>query len=89
MPEYKNLDELKAHYQRGGLGDVKVKLFLNNILQQLIAPMREKREYLLKHINDVYEMLFENSKKASESAKITLTNMKDAMGLDYRKLLIK
>lgn len=89
LPEYKNLDELKAHYQRGGLGDVKVKLFLNNILQQLIAPMREKREYLLKHINDVYEMLFENSKKASESAKITLTNMKDAMGLDYRKLLIK
>lgn len=87
LPDYKNLDELKAHYQRGGLGDVKVKLFLNNIIQELLAPVREKREYLIKHINDIYEMLFENSKKASLVANQTLTEMKDAMGLDYKKLL--
>ena len=87
LPEYHNLDELKAHYQKGGLGDVKVKLFLNNIIQELLSPIREKRAYLEKHINDIYMMLFENSKKASQQAKIVLNNMKDAMGLDYKKLL--
>lgn len=87
LPEYKNLDELKAHYQKGGLGDVKVKLFLNNIIQELLAPIREKRQYLLSHINDVYTMLFENSKKASNQASIILNQMKDEMGLDYKKLL--
>ncbi len=87
LPEYKNLDELKAHYQKGGLGDVKVKLFLNNIIQELLAPIREKRAYLLNHINDIYTMLFENSKKASKEASIILSHMKDEMGLDYKKLL--
>lgn len=87
LPEYKNLDELKAHYQKGGLGDVKVKLFLNKIIQELLAPIREKRAYLLNHINDIYTMLFENSKKASKEASIILSHMKDEMGLDYKKLL--
>lgn len=87
LPEYKNLEELKAHYKKGGLGDVKVKLFLNNILQELLAPIREKRRYLEEHINDIYELLFENSKKASAQAHIILDKMKDAMGLDYTKLL--
>lgn len=88
LPEYKNLDELKAHYQKGGLGDVKVKLFLNNIIQELLVPIREKRTYLLNHINDIYLMLFENSKKASKEASIILNHMKEEMGLDYKKLLI-
>ena len=87
LPEYKNLDELKAHYQKGGLGDVKVKLFLNKIIQELLAPIREKRAYLLNHINDIYTMLFENSKKASKEASIILSHMKAEMGLDYKKLL--
>lgn len=87
LPEYKNLEELKAHYKKGGLGDVKVKLFLNNILQELLATIREKRRYLEEHINDIYELLFENSKKASAQAHIILDKMKDAMGLDYTKLL--
>lgn len=87
LPEYKNLEELKAHYRKGGLGDVKIKLFLNNILQELLSPIREKRKYLENHINEIYQMLFDNSKKASEEAKVVLNKMKDAMGLDYTKLI--
>ncbi len=87
LPEYKNLEELKEHYRKGGLGDVKIKLFLNNILQELLSPIREKRKYLENHINEIYQMLFDNSKKASEEAKLVLNKMKDAMGLDYTKLI--
>lgn len=87
LPEYKNLDELKSHYTRGGLGDVKVKNFLYNIIEELLTPMRERREYALNHINDIYQMLFDNSKKASEEAKKILDKMKDCMGLNYHKLL--
>ena len=89
LPEYANLDELKAHYRKGGLGDVKIKLFLNNVLQELLEPIRQKRKELEKNIDAIYEMLFENSKKASEVAAKTLKNMKDAMGLDYYKFLKK
>lgn len=89
LPEYKNLDELKNHYTRGGLGDVKVKLFLNNIINELLAPIRARREECLKHINELYEMLFENSKIASAHAKETLDKMKEVMGLNYKKLLNK
>ena len=87
LPEYKNLEELKEHYRKGGLGDVKIKLFLNNILQELLSPIREKRKYLENHINEIYQMLFDNSKKASEEARVVLNKMKDAMGLDYTKLI--
>ena len=87
LPDFQNLEQLKAQYQKGGLGDVKVKLFLNNIIQEILSPIREKRAYLEQHINDIYTMLFENSKKASMQANIILNNMKDAMGLDYKKLL--
>lgn len=89
LPEYNNLDELKAHYKKGGLGDVKVKNFLFNIIEELLVPIREKRKYCLEHINDIYDMLFENSHIASIEAKKTLEKMKDAMGLNYKKLLIK
>ena len=87
LPEYNNLDELKAHYTRGGLGDVKVKLFLNNIIQELLAPIRKRREECMKHINEIYNMLFENSEKASLVAKETVSKMKDAMKLNYKKLV--
>lgn len=87
LPEYKNLDDLKKHYQKGGLGDVKIKLFLNNILQELLSPIRERRKELEKDVDGIYEMLFENSKKASEVAKQTLEKMKNAMGIDYKKFL--
>lgn len=87
LPEYNNLDELKAHYKKGGLGDVKVKIFLFNIIEELLVPIREKRQYCLNHINDIYQMLFDNSEKASNEARKTLDKMKDAMGLNYKKLL--
>lgn len=88
LPEYKNLEELKAHYRRGGLGDVKIKLFLNNILQELLEPIRERRKELEKDINSIYRMLFDNAKKARKVASETLKKMKEAMGLDYEKFLI-
>ncbi len=86
LPEYKNLDELKAHYRRGGLGDVKVKLFLNNILQELLAPIREKRKELEKNPQKIYEILFKGSDEANIEAQKTLQKMKDAMGINYRNL---
>lgn len=89
LPDYENLGQLKQHYEKGGLGDVKVKLFLNDILQELLTPIREKRLQLEKDIDSIYEMLFENSKKASLEAQKTLQQMKDAMGLNYKKLLEK
>lgn len=84
LPEYNNLDELKAHYIRGGLGDVKIKLFLNNILQELLKPIRERRKELEKDPQAVYEILFKGSDEANEVANATLEKMKSAMGIDYR-----
>lgn len=84
LPEYNNLDELKAHYIRGGLGDVKIKLFLNNILQELLKPIRERRKELEKDPQAVYEILFKGSDEANEIANATLEKMKSAMGIDYR-----
>lgn len=87
LPEYKNLDELKAHYTRGGLGDVKIKLFLNNILQELLKPIRERRKELEKDPQAVYGILFKGSDEANEVANATLEKMKSAMGIDYRNTL--
>lgn len=87
LPDYKNLDELKAHYIRGGLGDVKIKLFLNNILQELLKPIRERRKELEKDLQAVYEILFKGSDEANEVANATLEKMKSAMGIDYRNTL--
>ncbi|MGN1201613.1 MAG: tryptophan--tRNA ligase [Candidatus Caccovivens sp.] len=89
LPEYKDLDELKAHYRKGGLGDVKIKLFLNNILQELLEPIRTRRKELEKDIDGIYRMLFENAKSAREVASATLSRMKKAMGIDYTKFLQK
>ncbi len=87
LPEYKNLEELKNHYRRGGLGDVKVKKFLINVLEDFLSPIREKRKQCLNHIDDIYNMLFENSRQASIDANARLEKMKDAMGLNYKKFL--
>ena len=57
LPEYKNLDELKAHYMRGGLGDMKIKRFLNDVLQEELRPIRERRELLAKDPQKIYEIL--------------------------------
>lgn len=89
LPEYKNLDELKAHYTRGGLGDVKIKLFLNNILQELLKPIRERRKELEKDPQAVYEILFKGSDEANKVANATLEKMKSAMGIDYRNTFKK
>ena len=89
LPEYENLDQLKSHYQRGGLGDVKVKNFLYQIIEEILIPIRNKRRELLNNIDEIYNMLFENSLKASNEAKIRLEKMKDCMGLNYKKLLKK
>lgn len=89
LPEYKNLDELKAHYQRGGLGDVKIKLFLNNILQEILRPIREKREKLAQNPENVYQILFDGSDNANIEANKTMQSIKSAMGIDYRNIYSK
>ena len=83
LPEYANLDELKAHYQRGGLGDVKVKKFLNAVLQEELEPIRTRREELAKDIGAVSEMLRVSSLKAREVAAQTLSDVRHAMKIDY------
>ncbi len=83
LPEYKNLDELKAHYQRGGLGDVKVKKFLNNVIQKELAPIRERRKMWEQKKPEVYEILHKGSLEAKEVAAKTLENVKRAMKINY------
>ncbi len=83
LPEYPDLDALKAHYTRGGLGDVKVKKFLNNVLQDELAPIRERRKEFEKDIPAVYQMLEEGSRKAKAVAAQTLAQVKRAMKINY------
>lgn len=83
LPEYQNLDELKAHYQRGGLGDVKVKKFLNNVLQSELAPIRERRKMWEEKTDEVYEILKQGSLEAKEVASQTLANVRKAMKINY------
>ena len=83
LPDYKNLDELKAHYQRGGLGDMKVKKFLNSILQAELEPIRNRRKEYENNIDFVYNVLKEGCDKAREIASQTLKEVKAAMKLDY------
>lgn len=83
LSEYKNLDELKAHYARGGLGDIKIKKFLNSVLQELIKPIRERREELSKDLKPIYKILYEGTKVAKEDAANNLLKLKKAMKIDY------
>ncbi len=83
LPEYASLDELKAHYRRGGLGDVKVKKFLNNVMQDVIGPMRDRRKMWEARLPEVYEMLKSGSEKAEKKAAETLAEVRRAMRIDY------
>ena len=83
LPEYKNLDELKEHYRHGGLGDMKIKRFLNDVLQEELKPIREKREELEKNPEYVYKVLEEGTKRAREVAGKTLKSVKEAIGINY------
>ena len=83
LPEYPNLDELKAHYTRGGLGDMKVKRFLNEILNEELTPIRERRKEFAKDMGEIYAMLKKGSDTARETAAETLSDVKRAMKIDY------
>ena len=83
LPEYSDLDELKAHYQRGGLGDVKVKKFLNNVMQAELSPIRARRQEWEKRIPDVFDILKEGSKAAEAKAAETLRDVKASMRINY------
>lgn len=83
LPDYANLDELKAHYTRGGLGDVKVKKFLNNIIQEELEPIRKRRKEYEKDIPEVYNILRKGTDAAREVAAQTLSEVKSAMKINY------
>ena len=83
LPDYASLDELKAHYRRGGLGDVKVKKFLNNVIQEELAPIRERRKYWEKNIPEVYDILKRGSEEAQTAAAETLKEVKASMRINY------
>ena len=83
LPEYQNLDELKAHYQRGGLGDVKIKKFLNSVMQAELEPIRNRRKEWEQRLPEVVEILKEGSAVAEKTAAATLANVRKAMRIDY------
>ena len=83
LPDYNNLDELKAHYQRGGLGDVKVKKFLNNVIQSELEPIRNRRKMWEKNLPDVYDILKKGSAAARETAAKTLDDVRHSMRIEY------
>lgn len=83
LPEYPNLDELKAHYQRGGLGDMKVKGFLNSIMQETLEPIRNRRKEFEKDIPAIYDMLKKGCDAAREVATATLDDVRKAMKINY------
>ena len=83
LPEYANLQELKDHYTRGGLGDVKIKKFLNNIMQEELSPIRARRAEYEKDIPAVYEILRKGSETAREAAAQTMAEVKRAMRINY------
>lgn len=83
LPDYAGLEELKAHYMRGGLGDVKVKKFLNQVLQEELEPIRNRRRELEKDIPAIFSMLKEGSEKARETAAATLDEVRSSMKINY------
>ena len=83
--EYKTLDEMKKAYEKGGLGDVKIKKVLYNILEEILSPIREKRKYYEEHLDEVYNILKEGTTKANEKANKTLKEVKKAIMIDFFK----
>lgn len=82
-PEYQNLDEMKAHYEHGGLGDMKCKKFLYNVLEDILTPIRERRKYYEEHLDIVYNILKEGTAKANLRANKTLERVRHSMRIDY------
>lgn len=85
LPEFKNLKDLKTHYEQGGVGDVKIKKFLANVLNDVLAPIRERRAIYENNIEAVYKMLEEGSKKARAKSEEVLTRVRKAIGVEYFK----
>lgn len=85
LPEFKNLEDLKNHYEQGGVGDVKIKKFLANVLNDVLAPIRERRAIYENNIEAVYKMLEEGSKKARAKSEEVLTRVRKAIGVEYFK----
>lgn len=83
LPDYPNLEELKAHYQRGGLGDMKVKGFLNSIMQETLEPIRNRRKEFEKEIPAIYDMLKKGCDTAREAAAATLDDVRRSMKINY------
>ena len=83
--EYRTLDEMKKSYEKGGLGDVKIKKVLYNILEEILSPIREKRKYYEEHLDEVYSILKEGTNKANEKANKTLKEVKKAIMIDFFK----
>lgn len=83
LPDYPNLDELKAHYTRGGLGDMKVKKFLAAIMQEELTPIRERRKEFEKDIPAIYDMLRKGCETARATATATLDEVRKAMKINY------
>lgn len=81
--EYKTLDEMKKAYEKGGLGDVKIKKVLYNVLEEILSPIREKRKYYEEHLDEVYSILKEGTNKANEKANKTLKEVKKAIMIDF------
>ena len=81
--EYKTLDEMKKAYEKGGLGDVKIKKVLYNVLDEILSPIREKRKYYEEHLDEVYSILKEGTTKANEKANKTLKDVKKAIMIDF------
>ena len=81
--EYKTLDEMKKAYEKGGLGDVKIKKVLYNVLEEILSPIREKRRYYEEHLDEVYSILKEGTNKANEKANKTLKEVKKAIMIDF------
>lgn len=82
-PEYKNLDELKAHYTAGGLGDMKCKKFLNEVINKMLEPMRVRRHELEQDIPEIFSVLQKGTEKARETAAQTMDEVRKAMRIDY------
>ena len=85
LPEYQNLEEMKEHYKRGGLGDVKCKKFLLKVMENMLSPIRAERKLWENRISDVYDILYQGTEKAKDTTNATLEEVRDAMRINYFK----
>ncbi len=83
LPDYQNLDEMKDHYRRGGLGDMKCKKLLNSILNEMLEPIRQRRHELEQDIPEIYNILRRGTEKARETASKTMDEVRNAMKINY------